>query len=287
MRIARRKCLKGIAAAAAAPLGVLCGAGAIAGEARTPRRFVRFEARGSTAYGVLEGDQVKELQGLQGWIYGARVETGVAHKLSDVKLLAPCEPTKIIAMAGNYKSHLSDQPAPKNPEAFFKPPSALLETEGTIKIPRGTADVHYEGELVLVIGERAKNVDRARAAACIFGVTCGNDVSARDWQANDRQWWRAKGSDTFAALGPWIVSGIDFGDLLLTTRVNGKEMQRARTSELIFDAAAIVSFLSQHVTLFPGDLIYTGTPGQTSAMKPGDLVEVEIENIGVLRNRVG
>jgi 2-keto-4-pentenoate hydratase/2-oxohepta-3-ene-1,7-dioic acid hydratase in catechol pathway len=208
--------------------------------------------------------------------------------LAELKTLGQSAPTKILALAGNYRSHLqTTQPTPKNPEAFFKPPSALLAPEGTIVIPKGTQDVHYEGELVVVIGKKAKNVAKAEALQYVYGYTCGNDVSARDWQKNDRQWWRAKGSDTFAALGPRIVTGIDAADLQLTTRLNGKEVQKARTSELIFDLATIVSFLSEHVTLLPGDLIYTGTPGQTSAMKSGDVVEVEIEKLGVLRNRVG
>jgi 2-keto-4-pentenoate hydratase/2-oxohepta-3-ene-1,7-dioic acid hydratase in catechol pathway len=228
--------------------------------------------------------------GLLGAAPGPVLSQDAASKdLKGVKLLFPCEPSKIRAMAGNYKSHLQDQAPPKNPEAFFKPPSALLEAGGTIVLPRGSADVHYEGELVVVIGKRASRVSRADAPKHIFGYTCGNDVSARDWQKNDRQWWRAKGCDTFAALGPWISAGPGFnaGDLLLTTKLNGKEVQHARTSELIYDVAAIVSFLSDHVTLLPGDLIYTGTPGTTSAMKPGDVVEVAIEGIGVLKNTVG
>jgi 2-keto-4-pentenoate hydratase/2-oxohepta-3-ene-1,7-dioic acid hydratase in catechol pathway len=220
---------------------------------------------------------------------GAGAAEGPAKgPIEELRALGPGTPTKILAMAGNYQSHLQgEQQVRKNPEAFFKPPSALLEPEGTIIIPKGTQDVHYEGELVVVIGKKSKNVPKAQALQHVYGYTCGNDVSARDWQKNDRQWWRAKGSDTFAALGPRIVTGIDPSDLQLTTRLNGKEVQKARTSDLIFDIATIVSFLSEHLTLLPGDLIYTGTPGQTSAMKPGDVVEVEIEKVGVLRNRVG
>ncbi len=139
---------------------------------------------------------------------------------------------------------------------------------------------------MVVIGKKAKNVSVNQAPNYVFGVTCGNDVSARDWQKNDIQWWRAKGSDTFAPLGPMIVRGINYDDLLLTTRLNGQIKQRQRTSDLIFSVHEIVSFVSQFVTLYPGDVIYTGTPGKTSPLKSGDVVEVQIEGIGTLRNKV-
>ncbi len=292
MKIDRRSCLLSLAAGGAAGLLGASPRAALpqeaAAKAAAAARFVRFEKNGRAAYGAIH-EKEEKVRELRAPPFESRDETGAVHDLKGLKLLFPCEPSKILAMAGNYKSHLQDQTPPKNPEAFFKPPSALLENGGTIVLPRGSADVHYEGELVVVIGKKASRVSRADAPKHIFGYTCGNDVSARDWQKNDRQWWRAKGCDTFAALGPWIAAspGFNAGDVLLTTKLNGKEVQRARTSELIYDAAAIVSFLSDHVTLLPGDLIYTGTPGTTSAMKPGDVVEVEIEGIGVLRNPVG
>jgi 2-keto-4-pentenoate hydratase/2-oxohepta-3-ene-1,7-dioic acid hydratase in catechol pathway len=152
--------------------------------------------------------------------------------------------------------------------------------------PSGAKNVHYEGELVIVIGKTARRVSSERAADYIFGYTCGNDVSERDWQRGDLQWWRAKGSDTFAPLGPSIVVGLDYKKSRLQTRVNNEVKQQQVLSDLIFDASAIVSFTSQYVTLEPGDVIYTGTPGATTAMKPGDVVEVEIDGIGVLRNKV-
>ena len=286
MDFTRRDILKTLAlGATAGALGTpLDGAPPAAqGETKPGSRFVRFQKGGGNArYGILDSG-IRELAASP---FQSTRPVSESYPLSDVRLLVPCEPTKILALAGNYQSHLVDQPVPKNPEAFFKPPSALLETEGMIKIPEGTNDVHYEGELVIVIGKRAKNVSPADAPAHIFGYTCGNDVSARDWQKNDKQWWRAKGCDTFASLGPWIVSGLDVSDKLLTTRLNGQEVQRASTKELIFSPAEAVSFLSRHVALEPGDLIYTGTPGITKAMKSGDVVEVEIEGIGVLRNRV-
>ncbi len=281
MDFTRRTCLKGLLTGAA--LG--SAGGLFSGEdGGGAARFVRYERGGRRAYGRLDGERVRELRGAP---FEGVAETGEAIPLAEVKLLAPSEPSKVLALAGNYRSHLTTTPVPAHPEAFLKPPSAVLDPEGTIVIPEGSREVHYEGELVVVIGKTARKVPRAEALSHVFGYTCGNDVSERDWQKGDRQWWRAKGADTFGPFGPWIVRGIDPGDLLLTTRLNGVERQKARTSELIFAVEATVSFLSQSMTLLPGDLIYTGTPGQTSAMKPGDVVEVEIEKIGVLKNRVG
>jgi 2-keto-4-pentenoate hydratase/2-oxohepta-3-ene-1,7-dioic acid hydratase in catechol pathway len=203
-----------------------------------------------------------------------------------VKLLWPCEPTKILAVGLNYKSHLGERPAPTKPELFFKPLTSLLGPEGEILIPPGAKNVHYEGELVVVVGKKARRVEVAEAADCIFGFTCGNDVSERDWQRSDLQWWRAKGADTFGPLGPVIAAGLDYKKSRLQTRLNGEVKQSQLLSDLLFDAEAVVSFASQFVTLHPGDVIYTGTPGTTTAMKPGDVVEVEIDGIGVLRNKV-
>jgi 2-keto-4-pentenoate hydratase/2-oxohepta-3-ene-1,7-dioic acid hydratase in catechol pathway len=146
--------------------------------------------------------------------------------------------------------------------------------------------VHYEGEMVIVMGKKTKNVSVAEAPACIFGCTCGNDVSERDWQKGDLQWWRAKASDTFAPLGPVIARGLGYSKSRLTTRLNGEVKQTSLLSDLIFDPSTIVSFISRFVTIEPGDVIYTGTPGHTSPVKPGDTIEVEIEGIGTLRNKV-
>jgi 2-keto-4-pentenoate hydratase/2-oxohepta-3-ene-1,7-dioic acid hydratase in catechol pathway len=206
--------------------------------------------------------------------------------LSDVKLLVPTQPTKVLALAVNYRSHAGTQPVAQNPQAFFKPPSCLIATGEPILIPAGTKDVHPEGELVIVIGRRARNVPQDKALDYVLGVTCGNDVSARDWQKNDTQWWRAKGADTFGPCGPFILSGANYDDLLLELRVNGQVRQKERTGEMVHGVAAAVSFISEFVTLEPGDLIYTGTPGKTAAIKPGDVVEVEIEGVGVLKNVV-
>jgi 2-keto-4-pentenoate hydratase/2-oxohepta-3-ene-1,7-dioic acid hydratase in catechol pathway len=246
-------------------------------------RYVRFQRRGKVAYGVLESDTIREVSG---GLFGSKAETGAKVKLSEVKLLWPCEPSKILAVGLNYKSHLGNRPAPTKPELFFKPTTSLLEPEGEIIIPPGARNVHYEGELVIVIGKRATRVSADDASGYIFGFACGNDVSERDWQRDDLQWWRAKGADTFAPLGPAIAVGLDYKKSRLQTRVNGEVKQSQLLSDLLFDAAAVVSFASQYVTLHPGDVIYTGTPGTTSALKPGDVVEVEIDGIGTLRNRV-
>ncbi len=254
-----------------------------ASEKPTVKHYVRFRTQRRIAYGLLEGENVRELKGN---LFREPTPTEKTYPLTEVKLLFPCRPSKVLASAGNYTSHRGDMPKPDHPELFIKAPSALISPAETIVIPPGTNDVHYEGELVAIIGKKAKNVSPDEARQCIFGVTCGNDVSARDWQQNDVQWWRAKASDTFAPLGPSIAAGVNYDDLLLTTRLNGEVKQQQRTSDLIFDVPTLVSFASRHMTLLAGDLLFTGTPGQTSAMKSGDVVEVEIEKIGILKNTV-
>jgi 2-keto-4-pentenoate hydratase/2-oxohepta-3-ene-1,7-dioic acid hydratase in catechol pathway len=246
-------------------------------------KYVRYSHQGKVQYGILDGDQIRPLQG---GLFDVSKETGARVPLSAVRLLWPCEPGKIMAVGLNYRSHLDGRPVPANPELFYKPISALLEPGGAIVIPPGAQNVHFEGELVLVIGKKARRVTEGEAAGCIFGYTCGNDVSERDWQKGDLQWWRAKGSDTFAPLGPAIVTGLDCTACRIQTRVNGEVKQSQQISDLIFNPPAIVSFASRFVTLQPGDLIYTGTPGTTSKLKPGDVVEVDIEGIGILRNTV-
>jgi len=249
-------------------------------------KYIRYRAGASAGYGILDGASIRPIDGD---LFGSHRETGATLNLSEVSLLAPCLPGKIFAVGLNYRSHLGGRPAPDRPEIFYKAVTALQCPDGPIVTPRDATDLHYEGELVAVIGKPVKNASHEEARAAIFGVTCGNDVSERNWQhgpGKDLQWWRAKGCDTFAPLGPAIVTGAAYGDLLLETRLNGASVQRQRTSDLIFDCPAIVSWISGWVTLLPGDVVYTGTPGSTRRMSPGDVVEVEIESIGVLRNRV-
>ena len=248
-------------------------------------RYVRYFAAGKTTYGILEDQTVHELHGD---LFAGAEATGQKMRLSDVKLLAPCVPSKVMAVGRNYKSHIADrnlEPA-KEPGLFWKPSSCIVGTEESIVLPEGANNVHYEAELVAVIGKQGKNIPLADVPKHIFGVTAGNDVSERDWQKNDLQWFRAKGSDTFGALGPCIVQGLDYNDLLVECRLNGELRQSQRTKDLIFPIDHVVNYISRFVTLLPGDIIYTGTPGNTKPMAAGDVVEIEIEGVGVLRNRI-
>jgi 2-keto-4-pentenoate hydratase/2-oxohepta-3-ene-1,7-dioic acid hydratase in catechol pathway len=198
-----------------------------------------------------------------------------------------------LALAGNYRSHLAGAPASSKfqiPQPFYKSPSCLIGHDDSIVIPKDARDVHFEAEVVIVIGKTCKKVPVNEALDYVFGVTAGNDVSERIWQndeeTKDVQWWRAKGADTFGPVGPFIVTGVDYGKLDLQLRLNGEIKQNENTDKFIHDIPSVVSFISQYVTLRPGDLIFTGTPGETSAMKPSDVVEVELEGVGVLRNKV-
>ncbi len=251
--------------------------------AQTVTKYVRFAEGSRVAYGVLEGDTIAELAG---GLFDNPKPTGRRVKLADVKLLAPVAPSKVIAVGLNYQTHLGERSSAKYPGLFAKLPTTIIGPGDAIVFPPDATNVHYEGEMVVVIGRRASHVSEAEAPDYVFGVTCGNDVSERDWQKSDLQWFRAKATDTFGPLGPVIARGLNYNDLLLQTRLNGEVKQKQRTSDLIFSVPAVVSYISRYVTLLPGDIIYTGTPGATSAMKPGDVVEVELEGVGVLRNTV-
>jgi 2-keto-4-pentenoate hydratase/2-oxohepta-3-ene-1,7-dioic acid hydratase in catechol pathway len=240
-------------------------------------KFVRFSANNQISYGTL--DDAGQVQQLHGGLFDPPNPTGVVFPVASVQLLYPCQPTKILCVGLNYRSHLDGRPAPANPEIFYKPLSALQNPGGPIKTPLDSVNLHFEGELVAVMGPNNQ----------VFGVTCGNDLSERDWQRGpnkDLQWWRAKGCDTFAPLGPAIVTGLDYANLRLNTILNGKVVQDQTTADLLFDIPAIVAYISKWVTLNPGDVVYTGTPGNTSKLNPGDLIEVEIEHIGKLSNPV-
>ena len=239
-------------------------------------KFVRFQKGNNPVYGVLQENEIHELAG---GLFEPVQLNGQVHLLEDTPLLLPCKPMNIFAVGLNYRSHLGDRKAPEHPEIFLKPVAALQHPGGAIRTPRGSEDMHFEGEMVVVIGPQNS----------VFGVTCGNDVSDRNWQrgaGKDLQWWRAKGCDTFAPLGPAIATGLDHDNLRLQTRVNGEILQDQNTSDLIFNVKTVIEWISGWVTLQPGDLIYTGTPGNTRRLLPGDVVEVEIEGIGVLRNPV-
>ena len=244
-------------------------------------RFARYEANGVAAYGVIDGASVKEISGPG---YSNCKETGVSHALASVKLLAPVEPKKMLAMALNYGSHLHDAAAPTVPEPFFKTHTSIIGPEDEIKIPRDSEKVDAESELVVVIGKTAGNVSKESALDYVFGYTCGNDVSARDWQQGDTSWWRAKSSDTFSPLGPWIETDLDASDVDIEGRINGVAAQNCNTSEMIHNIPSTIAFISTYMTLEPGDCIFTGTSGTAGQIKAGDTVEVELSGIGVLRN---
>ena len=258
----------------------------MATDAPAAKKYARFEIDGAVSYGLVENDRVRKIDGD---LLGQHKVTDKSYPLESVKLLVPVVPKQVLAMAGNYKSHLKEETIPPKfqiPQVFYKTVSCLTPQGGAIVLPRDSKEVHYEGELVIVIGRRASRVSEKEALDYVFGVTCGNDVSARDWQKDDVQWWRAKGADTFGPCGPFVVAGIKYDDLRVQTRVNGKTKQDQRTSDLIHSVPKMVSAISRHVTLEPGDLIYTGTSGKTEAIHAGDVVEVEIEGIGTLRNPV-
>jgi 2-keto-4-pentenoate hydratase/2-oxohepta-3-ene-1,7-dioic acid hydratase in catechol pathway len=246
-------------------------------------KYVRYEQSGRIGFGILNGDTIRELK--ENFLVST-TPTGKTVLFSSVRLLAPVEPSKVIAVGLNYKTHLGERPSAAYPGLFAKLPTSIIGTGESIRFPAGAADVHYEGEMVIVIGKKASNITESEVPQVIFGVTCGNDVSERGWQKGDLQWFRAKASDTFGPLGPAVVTGLDYNDLQVTTRLNGEVRQSQRTKDLIFGVPAIVSYVSRFVTLLPGDVIYTGTPGTTAAMKPGDVVEVEVEGVGILRNPI-
>lgn len=268
-------------AAFAAGMLLVVGTAALAQEVT---KYVRYEHGGVTSYGILEGETVHQLEGN---IFESAERTGATVPLADVNLLVPSEPTKVVAAGFNYRSHLGETPEVEAPGLFDKHATSLIPHEATVTYYEDATNLHFEGEMVLIIGKQARDVTVADAPDYIFAVAPGNDISERVWQANDLQWFRAKGADTFGPVGPVMARGVDYDDLLLQTRVNGEVKQSQRTSDLIFDASFLVSYVSRYVTLDPGDMIFTGTPGTTAAMQPGDVVEIELEHVGVLRNTIG
>ena len=250
-------------------------------------RYARYEAHGEVAYGVVEGDSVKQLTASP---LEEHEVTEQEHALSEVRLLSPVDPSKIVAIGLNYRSHLGSATPPSVPEPFYKLRSALIGPGDSIVIPREAVEeglsVQPEAEFAVVIGKRCKRVKAEDALDHVLGYTCGNDVSVRDWQRNDLQWWRAKSSDTFAPVGPFISTDVDPGDARLIGRINGEVVQEQTTADLLYGVPRIIEFVSSMLTLEPGDVIMTGTPGSPGNIGPGDTVEVEVEGVGVLRNPV-
>ncbi len=255
-------------------------------------RIVRFVVEGRIKYGILQNDVISELRGSP----FARFERsgdsfqldGSTYGLDEVRLLAPCRPSKIVCLGLNYRAHAEETklPIPVVPLIFLKPSTAVVNPEDDIILPRGYKRVDYEGELAVVIGKKAKDVREAKAKQYVMGYACFNDVTERHNQAADGQWTRAKSYDTFAPIGPWIETKLDPDDVKIETYLNGELRQSARTSGLIFGVSKLVSFISGVMTLLPGDVIATGTPSGIGRMNPGDVVEVKIEGIGTLKNRV-
>jgi 2-keto-4-pentenoate hydratase/2-oxohepta-3-ene-1,7-dioic acid hydratase in catechol pathway len=249
-------------------------------------RVCRFDSKGTASWGLVEDAQM--------WPLAAapfdRVEKiGSPVAVDSVRLLPPCQPSKVIAIGLNYKDHISEfgrTEIPTEPVLFLKAVSSVIGAGEPIVIPSGVSRVDYEGEMAVVIGREGRYILEEKANDYIFGVTCLNDVTARSLQKKDGQWARAKSFDTFSPLGPYIARGISYDDLAIETRLNGRTVQSSRTSEMIFSIPKLVAFVSTVMTLFPGDVISTGTPMGVGPVQAGDVVEISLEGIGVLKNPV-
>lgn len=249
-------------------------------------RLCRFDDAGTPRWGLIERDEVRPLAASP-W-QGLKV-LGPTVPLAHARLLPPCEPSKIVAVGLNYRAHAAEmgKELPREPLLFLKAPSALLPPGGDVVLPRQSARVEHEGELALVIGRRASHVTAVQALEHVLGWTCLDDVTARDIQRQEKVYARAKGFDTFCPVGPWLETEIANPQVLaLELRVNGTVRQRGETADMIFSVAEIIAFVSEIMTLLPGDLITTGTPPGVGPLAAGDSVEVEIAGIGILRHAV-
>ena len=247
-----------------------------------PLRFGRFEHQGKVHYGFISFGGVHTLTG--SFFDETTVVTGNIIPLEDVKVLPPVVPGKVIGIAQNYKNQGGKDGKLK---FFAKLPSSIIGSEDVIVPPPGSSDLRYEGEMVIVMGARTRNVSEKDALSYVFGVTAGNDITEKSFGADGFSVLKAKGADTFAPLGPWISPGLTVDNLKLEVQVNGKTVQKGSTRHMVHSAARIISELSRYITLEAGDVIYTGTPGKTAALKEGDVVDVLLEGIGRLRNTVG
>ena len=252
-------------------------------------KILRYGADGSTSYGILEEDGA--IRQLAGCPFESLDESGETTHLDNVSVLAPIGMPRLIGVGLNYLAHAEESGAtpPDQPMLFMLPSTAILDPEEPIVYPRQGQNVHFEGELSVIIGKKARRVAEADALDYVFGYTCGNDVSERVIQANEMSngcMLIGKGFDTFKPLGPYIATGLDSTNLELTTRVNGEVKQHTNTDDLIFTVAQLIAYISEAVTLLPGDVIMTGTPSGVGPVQPGDVVEIEISGVGVLRNPV-
>jgi 2-keto-4-pentenoate hydratase/2-oxohepta-3-ene-1,7-dioic acid hydratase in catechol pathway len=253
-------------------------------------RWIRFTRNGRTAFGSLAGDTVTEVAG-EPW--ADPTPTEITHRLSEVKLEVPVIPRTFYCAGINYAAHIREmaekrgvQPVfPDKADIGYRANNALIAHEETVIIPHDAPPkVNYEGELVVVIGKQAKHLTEADAMSCVFGYTIGNDVSERTWQRGDRTFWRGKNTDTFKPMGPWIETSVDLDAMETTIRVNGREDLRFKTNDMIFGIATYIAAMTKYLTLYPGDVIWMGTDGTSPDLVHGDVVEVELTGIGVLRN---
>ena len=254
-------------------------------------RWLKFTAAGQTSWGIVEGGKVMAVSGDP---FGAHKRTSQSHALKDVKVELPVIPRTFYCVGLNYLKHLKEAAdkagtvpnVPDRPEIGYRAQNALIAHDEDVVIPASaTEKIHYEGELVVVIGSKAKHLDEANAMSCVFGYTIGNDVSERTWQRGDRTFWRGKNADTFKPMGPWIDTDVDIDRMDTIVRVNGKEDLRFKTNDMIFDIPTYIEAMTRYLTLYPGDVIWMGTDGTSPGLKHGDVVEVELIGLGVLRNR--
>lgn len=248
-------------------------------------RLVRFRFGERIATGFVEGDAVRMLQGT---FFENPLPSGDEIPLDDVRLLAPILPSKIVAVGKNYQAHAAEfgQEVPDEPLLFLKPSTAVIGPGDPIPLPPISRRVDFEGELAVVIGRIARHVVAEDASKYILGYTCGTDVTLRDLQRVDDQWARAKGFDGSCPLGPWIETELDPNDTKIETRLNGEVRQSGRTADMVYGVATLVAYITEFMTLLPGDVIMTGTPEGVGKLSPGDRVEVEIEGVGTLANPV-
>jgi 2-keto-4-pentenoate hydratase/2-oxohepta-3-ene-1,7-dioic acid hydratase in catechol pathway len=248
-------------------------------------RIVRYRREDDVGFGILEGETVAAISPHP---FAAFEYTGQRFPTSETRLLAPVLPTKVVAVGRNYAEHAREMGAevPGDPVIFLKPSTSVIGPGDPIVRPEGVGRVDYEGELAVIVGKLARRLAPGDAIQAVLGFTCANDVTARDLQRADGQWTRAKGFDTFCPLGPWIETDLDSSDLAVHTLVNGEVRQQARTAQLEHGVAALLAFVSRVMTLLPGDVLLTGTPAGVGPLEAGDLVEVEVEGIGVLANEV-